>query len=311
MVSLRLGLSGAGHSPFLATLFLWFLGSLALGLMGPYGTWAALPLAWRVLFWGAVLIMAIAVGIAIANAAVRTGRALFPPRPFILLAAQGTMGALILGPIIWALCRRLPQADPALVPDLGKVMLAVLALWLCVAVLRGLPGGRLQAPFLLDRLPSPTGATRISPIAEQKCDACPAFLTRAGLDLPGAVMRISADNHYLMIQTTQGRGRVMMRFRDALPDLEAEQGLRIHRSHWVAAGAVSHLVTEGRRHFVVLVDGARLPVSQSYLAPLQAMCRYDQRGIGRRMGGVPSKIASAPLAINSASAGRSQNSPPV
>lgn len=311
MVFARNDLDGPRQGPLLSLVLLWLLGSVSLGLLGPYGTWVTLDLQWRVLFWAGILIAALTV---VGGAALFTRYAL-PRRPYLGLVLQGGLSALILGPMIWSLCCLLPHADADLVPPPQKIALAVFVVWLCVVLLRGLPRG---APLLVAAPPSrfDTPAPRNdqsdalpAPMSTQIIR--PAFLERSDLHLPGSVMRVSADDHYLVVQTTQGSGRMIMRFRDALSDLEDFPGFRIHRSHWVAAQAVLRVRAEGRRHVMDLIDGTVLPVSQAYLAPLQAAGLGDQRGIGSRMGGVPSKIASAPFAKSVESSGRSQNNPPV
>ena len=292
-------------------MLLWILGSVALGLLGPYGTWVLLPLVARLAFWAGVLIAALTV----AGGAAFLVRVILPQRPYLGLLMEGGLTALVLGPMIWSLCCVLPHADAALVPPPGKIILAVFAVWLSVVLLRGLPRG---GPMLMASSPAQTKSMTMPPsggahpLEQTRIENIrPAFLDRSDLHLPGAVMRVSADDHYLVIQTQHGTGRIIMRFRDAMPDLENLPGFRIHRSHWVAAHAVLRVRTEGRRHVMDLIDGTSLPVSQAYLGPLSAVGLLDQRGMGNRMGGAPSKIASAPLAINPDSSGRSQNSPPV
>jgi hypothetical protein len=98
---------------------------------------------------------------------------------------------------------------------------------------------------------------------------CPAFLRRLDPALGHEVVSVSADDHYLLVQTECGEGRVLMRFRDALDELAELEGLQIHRSHWVAEGAVARVIQRGRRHMAVLQCGAELPVSQSYLPDLR------------------------------------------
>lgn len=290
---------------------IWAFSALTLGLIGPFGTLAALPLGWRLLFWGGVL----AAGVTVVRGAAVLVRPLWAGGAIWAALFQCGLCALILGPMIWALCRALPGVDPAVVPSLGNSVIVVVLVWLCISVLRGQAGPMvglvdLPAPYPYD--PYLESQERLSAQTDHTPSLTrPAFLARCDLALPGAVMRVSADNHYLVIQTTHGTGRMIMRFRDALRDLEGLQGFRIHRSHWVAMDAVLRVRAEGRRHVLELIDGSVLPVSQAYLEPLRATGLLDQRGMGKRMGGAASKIASASRAINPASSGRSQNIPPV
>lgn len=219
MVFARNELAGPRQSPLLSLMLLWLLGSAALGLLGPYGTWVLLPLVSRLAFWAGILIAALTV----AGGAAFLARVILPQRPYLGLLVEGGLTALILGPMIWSLCCVLPHADPALVPPPGKIMLAVFALWLCVVLLRGLPrSAPMPVATPVNRSDVVTIPRNGPTIALQRAAAAtirPAFLERSDLHLPGAVMRVSADDHYLVIQTTHGTGRIIMRFRDALPDL--------------------------------------------------------------------------------------------
>lgn len=299
MVYMRSELGRDGPQPMVALALSMGTAALALGLIGPFGTVSILPLGWRLVFWGGVL----AAGVTVARGAAVLLGPLWPGAPIWACAAQSLLSGLILGPMIWALCHALPGGDPALVPPVVQIMGAVMLICLCVAMLRGdLAGAEVQPPQPLAPYRPPAG-----PVAAPRTS----FLTGHDRDLRGQLLRLSADDHYLVIQTETGSARMIMRFRDALREVAALPGYRIHRSHWVAAGAVRHVRVVGRRHEVELIDGTVLPVSQACLGPLRAAGLIDQRGMGRRRGGVPSKIASAPSAISVDTSGRSQNSPPV
>lgn len=95
------------------------------------------------------------------------------------------------------------------------------------------------------------------------------FLRRLDPEKRGAVQRVSADGHQLLVYTDQGGSKVRLRFGDALEELTAFNGTRIHRSHWVAYDAIEAVVPDGRRHAVHLPCGTRLPVSQNGLSALR------------------------------------------
>ncbi len=62
----------------------------------------------------------------------------------------------------------------------------------------------------------------------------------------------------------------LMRLNDAIAEAAPEEGLQIHRSHWVAKSAVEGLETKGGSGQVRLVDGRILSVSQSRLKEVNA-----------------------------------------
>lgn len=79
------------------------------------------------------------------------------------------------------------------------------------------------------------------------------------------LLAIEAQEHYIKVYTDQGADLILYRFNDAVEDLKDYPGLRVHRSFWIANAAVTEAVQDGRRVFLQLVNGLRIPVSQSYL----------------------------------------------
>ena len=63
---------------------------------------------------------------------------------------------------------------------------------------------------------------------------------------------------------------LLYRFGDALADLEGLDGLQVHRGTWVAARAVRSAEREGRRWWLTLPGGTRLPVSDRHLPAVRA-----------------------------------------
>jgi len=80
---------------------------------------------------------------------------------------------------------------------------------------------------------------------------------------------VSAEEHYIRIHSPSGDELLYKKFSDAVKELEALAGIRIHRSHWVSPYAVSGIIRDGKRMSVKLKDGQQLPVSRPY----QAMVR--------------------------------------
>jgi DNA-binding LytR/AlgR family response regulator len=79
------------------------------------------------------------------------------------------------------------------------------------------------------------------------------------------VIALQAQDHYLRVTTRSGSTLVLYRFSDALREMEQTEGIRVHRSHWVARSALQRLVARNGRHFLLLSNGERIPVSRTYL----------------------------------------------
>ncbi|MFV3128260.1 LytTR family DNA-binding domain-containing protein [Niveispirillum sp. KHB5.9] len=79
----------------------------------------------------------------------------------------------------------------------------------------------------------------------------------------GPVLCLEMEDHYVRVHTAQGSALVLMRMTDAVA--QAPEGLRVHRSWWVAADAVRQVARRGRTVQLDLGNGLSVPVSQPYL----------------------------------------------
>lgn len=80
----------------------------------------------------------------------------------------------------------------------------------------------------------------------------------------GRLLAMSAEQHYVRIHTDAGEDLVLMPFSEAIAKVPGEQGMRIHRSHWISYDAVQALKSAGNSLSVRLVNEIELPVSRSY-----------------------------------------------
>jgi DNA-binding LytR/AlgR family response regulator len=99
----------------------------------------------------------------------------------------------------------------------------------------------------------------------------PAFLRRIPARLAGGELyALEAEDHYLRVHTSRGDDLVLMRFSDALLELAGLDGLRVHRSWWVARIGVQKIQREGSRMIIHLRDGHVVPVSRTNYGALRA-----------------------------------------
>lgn len=95
------------------------------------------------------------------------------------------------------------------------------------------------------------------------------FFRRLAQRPDGDVVYLKTRGHYLDIYTTTGSCSALMRFADAIDDLDAI-GLRVHRGYWVAHSHVTGLARHGQRRYLQLTDGSEIPISRTYLSAVQA-----------------------------------------
>lgn len=79
------------------------------------------------------------------------------------------------------------------------------------------------------------------------------------------IISISMQDHYAEVSTTTGQALILMRLGDAVDLLEGYPGVRVHRSHCVATKFVEKTEKIGRRLEVVLSDGRHLPIGNTYI----------------------------------------------
>lgn len=82
---------------------------------------------------------------------------------------------------------------------------------------------------------------------------------------------VSAQDHYLQVVTDQGSELILMRFGDALMELKEHDGIKIHRSHWIARQGVS----KQNSSRVELRNGLSLPISRGNVAAVRAYFSED------------------------------------
>lgn len=104
-------------------------------------------------------------------------------------------------------------------------------------------------------------------IAEAAAAPPPSFIPAA---LRGAeLFAIEAEDHYLRLHTDRGSALVLMPLSEAVVRLGGVDGLRTHRSWWVARGAVVGAERGKGRARLTLKNGVRAPVSRTYAPDLR------------------------------------------
>ena len=93
----------------------------------------------------------------------------------------------------------------------------------------------------------------------------PDFVRKLPPEKLGPVEALSAEQHYVRVYTSAGDDMVLMRFSDAVDQMEGVPGMRVHRSYWVSEATVTGLTTSDTDALVVETRlGVAFPVSRSY-----------------------------------------------
>jgi len=98
----------------------------------------------------------------------------------------------------------------------------------------------------------------------------PRFLDRLPHGIGRDLVYLRMADHYVEAFTTTGSDLVLMRFADAVAELEGADGMRVHRSYWVAREHVTGSERINGRPTLCLTGGHKVPVSRTYLPQVRA-----------------------------------------
>ena len=72
-----------------------------------------------------------------------------------------------------------------------------------------------------------------------------ALLARLSARSRAKLLHLHMQDHYVEVNTAAGSELLLLRFRDALREVEDVNGLQVHRSHWVARDAIAGVERRG------------------------------------------------------------------
>ena len=237
-----------------------------LAYLGPFGTWASLTVSERLLFWGSTVGTNWIVGHIAFSAMSRTVRVWgWPAWTGFVLAA---LAAALPGTgTVWLAVIFYLDYRPSSVTDIALLYAQVTVLHLIIGslafhfIFRTLQRGGASEEELLHLDECAEGGV---PQATPE----PALLDRLSARSRGELLHLRMQDHYVEVHTAAGSEMLLLRFRDALSEVQGVDGLQVHRSHWVARKAVAGVERRGGGRITLrLVNGSRVPVSRSF-APL-------------------------------------------
>src|SRR5690606_35602655 len=98
----------------------------------------------------------------------------------------------------------------------------------------------------------------------------PALLDRLPRPQRGRLIHLAVSDHYVDVTTDKGTSLVLMRLADAIRETAPIAGMQVHRSHWVALDAVTRGTRQKGKPVLELENGARVPVSRTYIEAARA-----------------------------------------
>ncbi|MDK4701056.1 LytTR family DNA-binding domain-containing protein [Rhizobium sp. CNPSo 4062] len=231
-------------------------------LTGPYGTLDRLMPGARLGYWLALHAMAWSFAIVFSVVAEILLRG-YVASIFARMMIGSVIAALPIGfgieLVDFAFFGALPTVSGSLRQSLGSIPLCAL---FCILTYLTMHRQIAMATAGTDL----SGAKTISAFAPEIRPGTPQppILSRLKPENRGALIRFTVRDHYTEVVTTRGRELVLLRFGDALTEIGNTEGIRLHRSHWVAMDQVASLKRDNGKLFVIARDGIEMPVSRSY-----------------------------------------------
>lgn len=210
-------------------------------LLGPFGTITDLTLVQRVVYWTPVLAI-VAIIWTVCYALTLRYRGQMPI--LRLRALLVLLFSAVFTPIIYVYNSNIfphrPEAATPFVDVAYFVVLMAAAIAVAITILEEVtdPVRPPARPKLMERLPDINEAE---------------------------ISRITVEDHYVQVFLSDGRAeRLLMRFADAVAEMDGVPGHCTHRSHWVAEKFIAGHERIENRDFVVTSCGARVPLSRTY-----------------------------------------------
>ena len=237
---------------------------------GPFGTLQSISLGMRCLYWPVIIGLGVLVG-AVLRVLVDDYMGLrryTAEAPLLAL-----FSALLLTPPFWWLTD-LVASDRAAAPEVSEMALYVFVASMAVSTLRHAfnPNSDLLRMWTEEEggaaLPDLEAEAAAPPTADEGGPRLAARLPEGDC---GPIVRLQVRDHYVEVITPTGRRSLLMRFADAVAEMEGVEGLQVHRSHWVARAAIRALVRRRGKVRVVMCDGSEVPVSRTYLPQVEAL----------------------------------------
>ena len=234
--------------------------------IGPFGTYDSLGVSGRIGYWAVAMggnwlvcgsIMMLTLVTAGGHSMRR--RVLVTAAAAPVAAAPGT-GVVFAAEALFRPGYAEPVGVPMIYLSVAVLMLVIgLAVVVVMEARRGLVERRVAGPALEEASESGAG-----PVPGAR------FLDRLPEKLGRDLIYLKTADHYVEAFTTAGSTLVLMRFADAVAELDGAGGLRVHRSYWVARRHVTGAARQDGRTTLRLTGGHEVLVSRTYMAAVRA-----------------------------------------
>ena len=231
---------------------------VVLGVLAPLGT-GYMSLAGRIAYWVVLAVAGYLFYKPIGDYALRLGPRLDLPTWGLWIAGV-LLASIPMATLVWVVNRWPPPITP---PSAEVALVHYFFVSVVGAVIT----------LLFNLLPATSMGQQGEPVVSASRQAGPApgprFLERLPPALGSDLLALEMEDHYVRAHTALGSELVLMRMRDAVAELDGLEGEQVHRSWWVAKGAVADVRRDGRNIRLVLDGGLEAPVARGNVAALR------------------------------------------
>ena len=232
---------------------------VALAALGPFGTYQMGLFAERLAYWLPVSLFGYAVFRPVTALARRQAQRLDLPSIGGLLAGVAVAAAPVTLVLLWW-------------NGLGFGARPHIGDWFQSYLQVALSGALVTLIFVaIERRGQPSGKAEVAQtVPTQATPSRPPFFARLPESWDRELTALEMEDHYVRAHSPGASILILMRLRDAEAELNETDGLRVHRSWWVARAAVEQVVRDGRSLRLKLKGGLEAPVARDRLATLRA-----------------------------------------
>ncbi len=246
------------------------IASALLAFSGLYGG-ESFPFLVRLVYWATL----IGAGLWLGDALSRQLRPLLAPLPW---AARWILYSLILTVPMFGFVMILEgfSDEPIVVTDYAEVALKV---WVVTAVITGFrmkdheaaaAGSPALPPDEADRPPDGEAETVKSEASIAAKQGTSKILRRLQPKLRDAELwALGAEDHYVRVITDAGDELILVRFVDAISESDSMEGLRVHRSWWVARQGIDRISKRTEGGVIFLKNGEEIPISRRRMSDVK------------------------------------------
>ncbi len=105
--------------------------------------------------------------------------------------------------------------------------------------------------------------------APERANGCETFTLAGKKFFCADLLSVSSQDHYVKVKMREGEKLIRARLSDVIAQLDCQNGIQPHRSHWVPRGAVMNMAVDDGFKYLQLVDGSRIPVARGRLADVR------------------------------------------